>query len=67
MRMCIEIDEKLLVTEMKAGSYSTKSETVEAALKMLVRNHAHRRLQAFGGQVRRDDGRCDSRRIQELR
>ena len=35
MRMNIEIDEKLMATAMKASGYSTKKETVEAALKML--------------------------------
>ena len=41
MRMNIEIDEKLMATAMKAGGYSTKKETVEAALKMLVRKRAY--------------------------
>jgi Arc/MetJ family transcription regulator len=52
MRMNIEIDEKLLVTAMKAGGYSTKKATVEAALKMLVRKHAYRALLALGGKLK---------------
>ncbi len=67
MRMCIEIDEKLLATAMKAGGYSTKGETVEAALKMLVRSHAHRLLLALGCQVSRNDGHRDPGRIRKLR
>lgn len=52
MRMCIEIDEMLLAAAMKAGGYSTKKATVEAALKMLVRKRAYRALLALGGKVR---------------
>ena len=49
MRMNIEIDEKLMAAAMKAGGYSTKKETVEAALKMLVRKRAYQALLALDG------------------
>ena len=52
MRMNIEIDEKLMAAAMKASGYSTKKETVEAALKMLVRKRAYQALLALGGKVR---------------
>ena len=52
MRMNIEIDEKLLAAAMKAGGYSTKKETIEAALKMLVRNRAYQALLALGGKLK---------------
>ena len=52
MRMNIEIDEKLMAAAQKAGGYSTQKETVEAALKMLVRKRAYQALLALGGKVR---------------
>ena len=52
MRMNIEIDENLMAAAMKAGGYSTKRETVEAALKMLVRKRAYQAVLALGGKVR---------------
>ena len=55
MRMNIEIDEKLMAAAMKAGGHSTKKETVEAALKMLVRKRAYQALLALGGKVRWED------------
>ena len=51
MRMNMEIDEKLLAAAMKAGGYSTKKETVEAALKILVRKRTYRRVLDLGGKL----------------
>ena len=62
MRMNIEIDEKLMATAMKASGYSTKKETVEAALKMLVRNRAYQALLALGGKLKWE-GDLDAMRI----
>ena len=52
MRTNIDIDEKLMTAAMKAGGYSTKKETVEAALKILARKRAYRKLLALGGKLK---------------
>lgn len=44
MRTNIDIDDKLMAEAMKAGGYSTKKETVEAALRILAQ-----RKKAYGG------------------
>ena len=52
MRTNIDIVEKLMTAAMKAGGYSTKKETVEAALKILARKRAYRKLLELGGKVK---------------
>ena len=52
MRTNIDIDEKRMTAAMKAGGYSTKKETVEAALKILARKRAYRKLLELGGKVK---------------
>ncbi|BDA83773.1 DUF2191 domain-containing protein [Aureimonas sp. SA4125] len=59
MRTNIEIDDDLMQAAMTAGGYSTKRETVSAALELLVRTRkveagydaAQRELLALEGQI----------------
>lgn len=52
MRTNIEIDDTLMAQAMQAGGYTTKRETVEAALKVLAqRKRAYAALLAMGGTV----------------
>ena len=53
MRTNIDIDDKLMAEAMKAGGYSTKKETVEAALQILAqRKRAYGALLALRGKVK---------------
>ena len=53
MRTNIDIDDKLMAEAMKAGGYSTKKETVEAALRILAqRKRAYSELLALRGKVK---------------
>ena len=55
MRTNIDIDEALMAAAMKAGGFSTKKETVEAALQVLTRQRqACARLGALRGKVEWD-------------
>jgi Arc/MetJ family transcription regulator len=52
MRTNIDIDDDLMAEAMKAGGFSTKRETVEAALRLLAqRRRAYADALALGGQV----------------
>jgi Arc/MetJ family transcription regulator len=52
MRTNIEIDEKLMQQAMKASGSSTKRQTVETGLKLLVRLHRQRGIKALRGALR---------------
>jgi Arc/MetJ family transcription regulator len=61
MRLNIEIDEKLLRTAMRIAKTRTKRETVEQALRMLVRLKAQERLRRFRGKVKWEGNLAESR------
>ena len=52
MRTNIEIDDKLMRAAMKAGRFKTKRETVEEALKLLVRRKQQRKFLDLLGKVK---------------
>jgi len=52
MRTHIDIDDDLLAKAMRAGPYSTKKETVEAGLQMLVRQAAYREIIKWQGKLK---------------
>jgi antitoxin ParD1/3/4 len=52
MRTNIDIDDKLMAAAMKAGGYATKKETVEAALRILARKRAYRKVLALAGKLK---------------
>jgi len=52
MRTNIEIDDKLMRAAMKAGRYRTKRDTVEAALKLLVRRKQQQKFLDLFGKVK---------------
>jgi Arc/MetJ family transcription regulator len=45
------IDEALMAAAMKAGGFATEKETVEEALRLLVRKQAHQGIRALRGKV----------------
>jgi Arc/MetJ family transcription regulator len=51
MRINIDIDEALMSAAMKAGGFTTKKETVEEALRLLVRKQAYQGIRALRGTV----------------
>jgi antitoxin ParD1/3/4 len=52
MRTNIDIADDLMTRAMRAGGFTTKRETVEAALKLLAdRQRAYSRVLAMGGRV----------------
>jgi antitoxin ParD1/3/4 len=52
MRTTIDIDDKVMQAAMKAGGYKTKKETVEVALRLLVRQKAaYKKLLSRGGKL----------------
>ena len=52
MRTNIDIDDALMQRAMRAGGYSTKKETVEAALELLARQReGFRKLRALRGKL----------------
>ena len=52
MRTNIDIDEALMQRAMQAGGFSTKKETVEAALELLSRQReGYRKLRALRGKL----------------
>jgi Arc/MetJ family transcription regulator len=51
MRINIDIDDVLMNAAMKAGRYATKKETVEEALRLLVRKQAYEGIRALRGTV----------------
>jgi Arc/MetJ family transcription regulator len=52
VRTNIEIDDKLMRRAMKAGKFRTKRETVEEALKLLVRRKQQAQFLDLAGKVR---------------
>jgi Arc/MetJ family transcription regulator len=55
MRTNIVIDEDLMDAAMRAGSFKTKKDAVEAGLKLLARQAAYRDLLALRGQLHWED------------
>jgi Arc/MetJ family transcription regulator len=51
MRINIDIDDALMAAAMKAGGFATKKETVEEALRLLVRKQAYEGIRALRGTV----------------
>lgn len=51
MRTTIDIDETLMAAAMKEGGFTTEKETVEEALRLLVRKHAYQGICALRGTV----------------
>jgi Arc/MetJ family transcription regulator len=51
MRTTIDIDDALMAAAMKAGGFATKKETVEEALRLLVRRQAYQGIRALRGTV----------------
>jgi antitoxin ParD1/3/4 len=51
MHTNIDIDNALLAAAMKAGGFATKKETVEEALRLLVRKQAYQGIRALRGTV----------------
>ncbi|MDR2187220.1 MAG: type II toxin-antitoxin system VapB family antitoxin [Azonexus sp.] len=52
MRTNIDIDDDLLTQAMRAGSYTTKKETVEAGLRLLARQAAYREILKWEGRLK---------------
>ena len=52
MRTNIEIDDELMAKAMQAGPYATKRETVEAGLRLLVRQAAYREILKWEGKLK---------------
>ena len=52
MRTNVEIDDKLMRRAMKAGRFRTKRETIEEALKLLVRRNQQQQFLDLAGKVR---------------
>jgi Arc/MetJ family transcription regulator len=55
MRTNIVIDDALLDAAMKAGPFSTKTDAVEAGLRLLARQAAYRDILALRGKLRWED------------
>ena len=51
MRTNIDIDDKIMQEAMRAGGFKTKKEAVEAALRVLVRQHKQRDILKLFGKV----------------
>ncbi len=51
MRTTIDIDDTLMAAAMKAGDFTTKKETVEEALRLLVRKQTYQGIRALRGTV----------------
>ena len=51
MRINIDIDDAVMAAAMKAGGFATKKETVEEALRLLVRKQAYEGIRAVRGAV----------------
>jgi Arc/MetJ family transcription regulator len=51
MRINFDIDDTLMIAAMKAGGFTTKKETVEEALRLLVRNQTYQGIRALRGTV----------------
>jgi Arc/MetJ family transcription regulator len=51
MRINIDIDDALMTAAMKSGGFATKKETVEEALRLLVRKQAYEGIRALRGTV----------------
>jgi hypothetical protein len=56
MRTNIDIDDKLLATAMRAGSFPTKKETVDAGLRLLARQAAYREILKWKGKLKWEGG-----------
>jgi antitoxin ParD1/3/4 len=56
MRTNIEIDDQLMQEAMKAGSFKTKKETVEAGLKLLARKQVYQELRKLRGKLHWEGG-----------
>jgi Arc/MetJ family transcription regulator len=52
MRINIDIDDALMAAAIKAGGFATKKETVEEALRLLVRKQTYQGIRALRGTVR---------------
>ena len=62
MRTNIDIDDKLMQEAMKHSGASTKKDTVEQALKLLVRTHAQAAIRSLRGKVKWEGNLSESRR-----
>ena len=51
MRTNIDIDDEIMRDAMRAGGFKTKKEAVEAALRVLVRQHKQRGILKLFGKV----------------
>ncbi|MDX8400349.1 MAG: type II toxin-antitoxin system VapB family antitoxin [Gallionellaceae bacterium] len=51
MRTNIDIDDKLMQEAMRYGGFSSKKNTVEAALRILVQQHEQRQILKLFGNV----------------
>jgi Arc/MetJ family transcription regulator len=52
MRTNIDIDDELMAQAMKASGLTTKRETVEAGLRLLVKLKAQQRVRRYRGKLR---------------
>lgn len=52
MRTNIDIDDKLMSEALKVSGYSTKKETVEEALKLLVRRSRQQQIRNMRGKLK---------------
>ena len=62
MRTNIEIDDKLMADALKASGAKTKRETVEEALRLLVRTHGQRRIRKYRGKLKWEGSLNEMRR-----
>ncbi len=52
MRISIDIDDELMAQAMRASRLATKRETVEEALRLLVKLKAQQRIKRYRGKLR---------------
>lgn len=62
MRTNIEIDDALMSDALEAGGFKTKKETVEEALRLLVRTKAQAQLKSLRGALSWEGSLDDMRR-----
>lgn len=67
MRTNIDIDDELMAAAMEVTGHKTKKDTVEAALRMIVRQrHAHQELMKLRGKIEWEGDLGEMRRNRHL-
>lgn len=61
----IEIDDELMRAAMKASGIQTEAKTVEAGLKLLLRQQGYARILELGGKLKWENQQTESTEAQE--